>query len=63
MSTHLSASIAANVAAVSLVVIEGCIDSPMRPETAGGPFARLNVWFYSPFYLVLALCTALAVHS
>ena len=39
----------------------GFVDTRMRPETAGGPFARLNVWFYSPLCLVLALCTALAV--
>ena len=41
--------------------IQGFVDVRMRPETAGGPFARLNVWFYSPLCLVLAVCTALAV--
>ena len=41
--------------------LQGFVDTRMRPETAGGPFARLNVWFYSPLCLVLALCTALAV--
>ncbi len=41
--------------------LQGFVDTRMRPETAGGPFARLNVWFYSPLCLVLAVCTALAV--
>ena len=53
------------VGAVVLLLrgLQGFVDSRMRPETAGGPFARLNVWFYSPLCLVLALCTALAVRS
>ncbi len=43
--------------------LQGFVDVRMRPETAGGPFARLNVWFYSPLCLALAVCTALAVRQ
>ena len=43
--------------------LQGFVDTRMRPETAGGPFARLNVWFYSPLCFVLAVCTALAVRQ
>lgn len=41
--------------------LQGFVDTRMRPGTAGGPFARLNVWLYSPLCLLLAVCTALAV--
>ena len=43
--------------------LQGFVDTRMRPETAGGPFAWLNVWFYSPLCFVLAVCTALAVRQ
>jgi len=41
--------------------LEGFIDSRLRPETVGSPFARLNTRIYSPLCLVLAICTTLAV--
>lgn len=43
--------------------LQGFVDTRMRPATVGSPFARLNVRFYSPLCLVLALCTALAVRQ
>lgn len=41
--------------------LEGFVDTRLRPETAGGRFAHLNVRLYSPLCLVLALCTATAL--
>ncbi len=41
--------------------LEGFVDTRLRPQTVGSPFARLNARVYSPLCLLLALCTALAV--
>jgi hypothetical protein len=56
---------AALVGAAVLLIrgLQGFVDTRMRPDTAGGPFARLNVWIYSPLCLVLSVCTALAVRA
>lgn len=40
--------------------VEGFFDVRLRPDTAGSPFARLNVALYSPLCLVLAGLVALA---
>jgi hypothetical protein len=56
---------AALIGAAVLLIrgLQGFVDTRMRPDTAGGPFARLNVWVYSPLCLVLSVCTALAVRA
>lgn len=48
-------------AALSLRGLEGFVDTWVRPQTVGSPFARLNVRIYSPLCLLLALCTLAAV--
>ena len=39
----------------------GFFDFRIRPATVGSPFARLNLYLYSPLCLVLGLLTYLAV--
>lgn len=41
-----------------LRAVEGVFDVRLRPDTAGTPFARLNLILYSPLCFVLALLTA-----
>lgn len=40
--------------------LEGFVDERLRPDTAGSPFARLNVRVYSPLCLALAALLAVA---
>ncbi len=53
---------AAGVGALALLLrgLEGFVDERLRPDTAGSPFARLNVRLYSPLCLALAIATAVA---
>jgi hypothetical protein len=40
--------------------LAGFVDTRLRPETVGSPFARLNVVIYSPLCLALAALTFLS---
>jgi hypothetical protein len=40
--------------------LEGFVDTRLRPDTVGSPFARLNRLVYSPLCLLLAALTAVA---
>jgi hypothetical protein len=57
----LRAGALAGAAVLGLRGLEGFVDTRVRPQTVGSPFARLNVRLYSPLCLLLALCTVTAV--